>query len=116
MLDNINHALEPNLYLELVKNETDKEKRFMILKKYFTENITRQLYQNMDLLHATDIEFEQFKNVYLLIAKDLFMNILLAADVLGSERQCYRLDNFISKPIDTENEYSICESVLGSES
>lgn len=92
MADDLNYALEANSYLEEIKRETDKEKRFKLLKKYFTEKITRNLYQNMDLLYATDTDFEKFKSMYLMVAKDLFLNVLLAADTLISERGVYELD------------------------
>ena len=135
MSDNLNYAISPNLYLELVKDETNKEKRFLILKKYFTENITKNVYQNMDLLDASRADFEQFKKMYIMIAKDLFLNILLAVDTLVSERKCYELDistDILGPPLQnnsipwtdsvpltqcndsTENEFSICESYLTS--
>jgi len=121
--DNLNRALEPNVYLEEIKNETDKEKKFNILKKYFTENITKNIYQNMDLLNNTPSNFDQYKKTYTLIAKDLFFNILLAADTLINEKQVYELDiskvniqnnNFNITHNEPCNEYSICESYIRS--
>lgn len=124
MQDELNYALEPNIYLEEIKKESDKEKRFKILKKYFTENITKTIYQNMDLLSASQANFDQFKNMYIMIAKDLFLNILLAVDTLVAERQCYKLDisqinvcdniygTMSDKENSDENEYSICHSYI----
>lgn len=122
MTDNINYALIPNCYLEEIKKETNREKRFNLLKKYFVEKITTNLYQNMDLLHSTQTDFEQFKKMYLMIGKDLFMNILLAIDSLLIERGTYELDKLYSVNVpmcmitdsnmDSDNEYSICESYL----
>lgn len=132
--DTSNYAIETNKYLEQIKVETDKEKRFNLLKKYFTENITKNLYHNMDLLNTAQIDFDQFKNMYVLIAKDLFLNILLASDTLISEKHAYCLDtsqidacdNIISlesdfpkssssisiSKDDSDNEYSICQSYI----
>ena len=90
--DNLNYAIEPNKYIEQLKNETDQEKKFNLLKKYFTESITKKLYQNMDLLYAMNVDFEQFKNMYVMISKDLFLNVLLAVDTLVTERKKYVLD------------------------
>ena len=56
MTNKLNNALIPNVYLELVTDEMDKTKRYHILKKYFTENITKNLYQNMDLLATVKID------------------------------------------------------------
>lgn len=118
MTDNLNYALEPNSYLELVKNETDKNKRYHLLKKYFTENITKNFYQNMDLLNASQIGFEQFKNMYIMIAKDLTLKLLLAINILSSERESYDLDfDDIKMSLLDNNEtgvdmYSICKSFL----
>lgn len=124
MQDELNYALLPNIYLEEVKKETNKEKRFNLLKKYFTEHITKNLYQNMDLLNATQIDFDQFKNMYVMIAKELFLNILLAVETLVNEKQHYRLDtsqidvcnNILGSTSeqydDRENEYSICQTYL----
>lgn len=126
MEDDLNHALQPNIYLEEIKNETNREKRFNILKKYFTENITKNVYQNMDLLNTTQTDFNQFKNMYVMIAKDLFLNFLLAVDTLVAERQCYTLDtskidicnnifgSTTTEQSDDQNEYSICESYISS--
>lgn len=83
----LNNALIPDNYLQFVKNETDREKRFIILKKYFSENITKCLYQNMDLLNAIETDFEQFRNMYMMIAQNLFINLLLAVETLVTERQ-----------------------------
>lgn len=102
--NNFNYAIEPNKYLEKIKQETDKEIRFNILKKYFTENITKNIYQNMDLLHSTKTDFDQFKNMYIMIAKDLFLNILLAVDTLVAERQYYILDT---------SKVDICNNIVG---
>ncbi|XWV25217.1 putative ORFan [Tupanvirus deep ocean] len=125
MQDDINHALEPNKYLELVKNESDKEKRYNILKKYFTENITKNVYQNMDLLYSSQANFDQFKNMYVMIAKDLSLKVLLAVDTLVSERGSYQLDlseinsynnifqpDLFDKSIKSDDEYSICQSYI----
>lgn len=126
--DNINYALEPNIYLENLKKESDKEKRTNILKKYFSENITKNFYQNMDLLYAADANFDQFKNIYGMVAKNLFMNVLLAVDTLVAERKTYDLNKTKINIDDvilfcsennadsdeesgtTQSEYSICES------
>jgi len=111
----INYALEPNQYLEQFRDEIVPEKKLIALKKYFTERITKNLYQNMDLLHATNADFEQFKKMYLMISKDLFINILFAADTIATENGFDISDNITSQ-IHTsstqtrESEYSICES------
>jgi len=103
----INYALEPNKYLEKIKNETDPIKKQIMLKKYFTERITKSLYQNMDLLHAMDADFDQFKKMYSMISKDLYINILLAVNTLTIVN-----DSFDTT--ETDNEYSICESYSNS--
>jgi hypothetical protein len=117
--DDINYALKPSFYLEQLKKETNKEKRFNMLKKYFTEKITQDLYQNMDLLFATTTDFEQFKKMYLMIARDLFMNTLLAVDTLVEEKGNYQLDLSSVKSMTKSNslsneasEYSIVESYM----
>lgn len=122
LVDDTNYALEPNVYLEKIKNETNREKIFQILKKYFTENITKNLYQNMDLLNTTPTDFEQFKSLYVMIAKDMVMNTLLAVTILVKERNIYELnaDNInvfnsivgITNTEQEENEYSICEACI----
>ena len=92
MTDRINHALEPSKYLEEIRNETDREIRFTILKKFFTEKITRDVYQNMDLLQMTSKEdFDEFKKMYIIIAKNIYLNLLMAVDCLVSERKEYKL-------------------------
>jgi hypothetical protein len=111
----INYALEPNTYLEQFKNERDHQKKQLALKKYFTERITKILYQNMDLLHATNADFEQFKRMYLMISKDLFVNVLFAVDTLVTENGISFTDNIDiteSNLFSEPNEYSICESYL----
>lgn len=118
--DTLNYAIESNEYLEQVKNEIDQEKRFNLLKKYFTEKITKNLYHSMDLLNTAQTDFNQFKNMYILIAKDLFLNIILAADTLIGEKHSYHLNtshidicgdiNDIDN--NTNNEYSICRSYI----
>lgn len=114
--DDTNYALEPSSYLEQLKNEPDGEKKFKLLKKYFVEKITRGLYQNMDLLNTTQADFEKFKNMYLMIARDLFMNTLLAVDTLAPERGAHVPFYFGpgSAKTDPDNEYSICESYISS--
>lgn len=122
MADDTNHALESNVYLDEIQKETDKEKRFQILKKYFTETITKNLYQNMDLLNASSTDFKQFKSMYIMIAKDLIINMLLAVNTLVSERGIYNLDpediDILSNIVGLtnseceENEYSICEKCI----
>lgn len=94
----INYALEPNRYLEKIKNESDPNKKQNELKKYFAERITKSLYQNMDLLYMVHIDSHQFKKIYSMIGKDLFINILLALDTLGAKNDTI------------EKEYTICES------
>lgn len=124
MTDNTNHAILSNEYLDFVKKETDKEKRFNILKKFFVQDITKNVYQNMDLLNALQTDFDKFNNMYTLIKKDLILKVLLAVDTLVSERQCYQIDlseiniydNIFTNgtsSTDNENEYSICESYIG---
>lgn len=119
--DNLNYALEPNKYLDEIKNEDDKEKRFNILKKYFVENITKNIYQNMDLLQTVQTNFDKFKHTHNVIGNDLFLNILFAIKILVAERQGYQIDiskinicENLSKSIDDENnnEYTICESYI----
>jgi hypothetical protein len=134
MSNDLNYALEPNAYLEQIKNETDKEKRYQILKKYFTEKITRNLYQNMDLLYSTQVNVEQFQHIYTMVEKDLFMNILLAVDTLISEgginKSEYGFNSTVTNNTgyantgyantgyantgyaNTTDEYSICESYM----
>lgn len=118
MNDHNNYALEPNSYLELVKHENDKNKRYQLLKKYFTENITKNFYQNMDLLNASHVGFEQFQNMYLMISKDLTLKLLLAINILSSEKETYDLcvDDIKTALLNhKENEmemYSICKSYL----
>ena len=141
MTDDINYALEANIYLNKIQHETNKEKRFQILKKYFTEAITKNLYQNMDLLNSTLMsplftsknndnqadqaelkDFSQFKSMYVMIAKDLILNVLLAVNTLVTERGIYNLDsknvgilsNIIGQTNSecVENEYSICEKCI----
>ncbi len=118
MLDNTNHALLPNEYLDYFKNETDKDKRFEILKKYFTEDITKNVYQDMDLLNTQKIESEKFNNTRAIIKKHLILKILLAVNTLVSERQYYDINLaaitsnskiFGSESIASDNEYSICQ-------
>lgn len=117
---NTNYALYPNIYLDQLQTEPDRKKKFNILKKYFTETITKQLYQNMDLLHSTNMDYEQFKDIYLLIAKDLFMNVLLALDILATEHCAARSKEISNSivPITNKkryNEYTICESYIKSQ-
>lgn len=129
MNDTSNYAIETNEYLEQIKVEIDKEKRYNLLKKYFTENITKNFYHNMDLLNTAHTDFEQFKNMYILIAKDLFLNILLATDTLIGEKHSCHLNtsqiDICGDVIDVEhntdqkinsdicnNEYSICQSYI----
>jgi hypothetical protein len=94
----INYALEPNQYLEKMKNESDPIRKQMELKKYFTERITKSLYQNMDLLYTMRADSDQFRKTYSTVSKDLFINILLAVDTLSTNNDTI------------EKEYSICES------
>lgn len=114
--DDLNYALESNKYLDETKKEADKEKRFNILKKYFVENITKNIYQNMDLLQTVQTDFDKFKHMYRMIGNSLFLNILFAVEVLTTEKKCYQID--LPEPIHTEgvsnNEYTICESYINS--
>ncbi len=126
MTNKLNNALIPNVYLELVTDEMDKKKRYHILKKYFTENITKNLYQNMDLLATVKTDFAQFKHMYIMVARELFLNFLLAVETLVAERGCYKLDhtkinvdaNIVGFTTDknlSTDEYSICQSYLQSQ-
>lgn len=62
--------------------------------------IIEKLEKNIELLRgcAHNTTTEQFKNIYLLIAKDLFMNILLTIKIIREEKLNY-------------NQFSICESI-----
>lgn len=104
----INYALERNAHLDILKYVNEKDQRFEILKKYFTEKITKDIYQNMDLLYAASADFDQFKNMYMLISKDLYMNIFLAVNILSTERGIST--NIITDTSETNDEYSICHS------
>jgi hypothetical protein len=127
--DNVNHAIEQNSYLAQMYKETDKEKRFRLLKKYFTENITSNLYQKMDLLYSSEADFDHFKDMYFMVGKFLFMNILLATDTLVNEKGKYKLDlnqaqvtnvtanartipQYIDDLDGDSPEYSICETYM----
>lgn len=110
--DSTNYAIESNVYLEAIKNEDDSEKKYMMLKKYFTEKITRNLYQNMDLLFATKTNMEEFAKMHKMISKDLQMNMLLAVDTLVDVRKIYKLDPIISTYDKMNNKYTICESMI----
>ena len=139
MKDDINHAIEQNTYLAQIESETDKEKRFNLLKKYFTEGITTNLYQKMDLLYSSQTEFANFKDMYFMVGKFMFMNILLATDTLVNTKGKYKLeldqdrvnniatnsrevprpvrqDNVEQSDADTDIEYSICASYLKNKS
>ena len=115
----------PNKYLEMIKNEPDKEKIFVILKKYFTDNICHKLYQQMDLLNADGLDIDQYKNTYITIANDLSLDILSAVETLVASKQQYELDwvknnthnnthnnIFQFNQPNTQCEYSICQSYM----
>jgi hypothetical protein len=90
-----------------MNDKPNNEKNFGILKEYFTENICRDLYQSMDLLNSTQTDFDQYKNMYVTVAKDLVFKVLLAVNTLVAERQYGHTNQ-----IDTKNKYSICQSYL----
>jgi hypothetical protein len=99
--DQLNYAIESSAYLDQLSIETDPENRYQLIKKYFTEKITKSLYQHMDLLQSSTISGEKLKSIYELIKKDLNMNITMAINVLSSER---KMED------EPDNEYSICQS------
>ena len=89
-IDNVNYAIEENEYLSRINSEKNPDKRFELLKRYFTENITKNVYMKMDLLNsATE---DGFKDMYYTVGKFLFMNILLAVETLVSEKGTYKLE------------------------
>lgn len=90
--NNSQFILQSNFYINQIKNESDINKRFILLKKYFAYSITKNIYEKMDLLYTTNMTYEQYRNMYVLIAKEIYLNILLAVETLVNERGIYSLD------------------------
>ncbi len=133
------HVLKTNKYLEIIKNESSKKKRFTILKKFFVENICNNFCQNMDLLNSLQPDFEKYQKIYVLIAKELYLKVLFAAETLiherreepdekyaqsdkkyaQSDKKYAQSDKKYAQSSDfnenTQNEYSICHSYIGPE-
>lgn len=93
MHDTINYALLSDKCLEIIKDESDMDKRFELLKKYFVENITKNFYEKMDLLNMIETNFDEFKKMYIIVAKNLFSNISFAVQILVSQKKCYSIEN-----------------------
>lgn len=113
MQDTDNHAIEIDKYLAQISDEKDPNKRFSTLKRFFTERITRELYQNMDLIHSISTTPEQFKKIYLTIAKSIFLNLIVAVDVLSVEKTTDVNKDSRNISIDDlfkTSQYTICEA------
>lgn len=125
MEDHANYSLEPNIYLEMIKTETNEQTRLDLLAKYFTERVSKNFYHNMDLLNNLENDSNGFISNYELIKKDIFNNIIIAIQKIAEEKGTLddelkiQIDNYVAdrvqnprSTIDIDNKYSICDSIM----
>lgn len=114
LLDDVqNYAIKKDIYLEAIeKNEyIDSIDKYKLLKKHFTENLTRSFYQKMKLLELISddkLRGKEYADIYDKIEKSLAAQIMLAVETLKKEKNTRKSSDkhsIIKKYINSSSKY-----------
>jgi hypothetical protein len=112
--DNTNYAVELDKYLKLIdKSRLSNSDQYLVLKKHFTENITRLFYQKMKLLELVSrgkISKANYEVIYDKVEKSILNHFLLAIQTLRAYKNDDLINNLQTTTIDELIESSEVES------